>query len=345
MKQFHTFGSPCFILYPKLFQKKSIPKWIPCSRQAVYLGISPQHAGSVALVLNLKTGYISPQFHIVFDDDFTTTSARITNKLPDNWNELFKNNRELPSEEFQFKIGKQWNEPTDCSEGDRKDIQIPPSEQTEGATSRHTETNSSLQMETVENNTQQDIPSDPSMALEGDDDNNDYYVPIQTRSGRKIVKPTRFGQGIAIALGLLTCQCSAFLQTSRPGSMETIKNELANVSIFKATMDHMDLISRNIDDNSINLADPRLLAADISEKDNLHLGEAMKADDREDFLKAMEKEVHDLNKENVWEILPMSSLPSSAHIICLIWSFKRKRNPFGELTKHKSRLCVHGGMQ
>ena len=70
VKQFHTFGSPCFILDPKLCQKKSIPKWTPQSRQAVYLGISPQHAGSVALVLNLKTGYISPQFHIVFDNDF-----------------------------------------------------------------------------------------------------------------------------------------------------------------------------------------------------------------------------------------------------------------------------------
>ena len=113
-------------------------------------------------------------------------------------------------------------------------------------------------MERVENNTHHDIPSNPSMAREGDDDNNYYYVPIQTRSGRKIVKPTRFGQATAIALGLLTCQCSEFLQTSRPGSMETIKNELANVSIFKATINHMDLISRTIDDNSINLADPRL---------------------------------------------------------------------------------------
>ena len=45
---------------------------------------------SVALVLNIKTGYISAQLHIVFDDDFTTTSMRITNKLPDNWDDIFK---------------------------------------------------------------------------------------------------------------------------------------------------------------------------------------------------------------------------------------------------------------
>ncbi len=26
-----------------------------------------------------------------------------------------------------------------------------------------------------------------------------------------------------------------------------------------------------------------------------------------------------------------------------IWSFKRKRNPFGKITKYKERFCCHGG--
>ena len=49
----------------------------------------------------------------------------------------------------------------------------------------------------------------------------------------------------------------------------------------------MNLISRNSDDRCINLSDPRILAAEPSQKDNLHLGKAMKADDCEDFMKAM----------------------------------------------------------
>ena len=53
----------------------------------------------------------------------------------------------------------------------------------------------------------------------------------------------------------------------------------------------MDLISRNSDDGSINLADPRNIAAENSQKDNLHLGKAMKADDREDLIKIMEKTI------------------------------------------------------
>ena len=48
--------------------------------------------------------------------------------------------------------------------------------------------------------------------------------------------------------------------------------------------------------------------------------------------------------EDDWEILPKSSLPTSAHIIGLVWSIKRKRNPFVELIKHKAHVFEHGGM-
>ena len=120
VKQIHTFGLPCFILDPKLCQKKSIPKWTLQSRQAVYIGILLQHAESVALVLNIKAGYISPQLHIVFGDNFIVTTLTIKNKLPDNWDDLFKNHCELPPEEFQFSIGKQWKTPIGCSEVDWK---------------------------------------------------------------------------------------------------------------------------------------------------------------------------------------------------------------------------------
>ncbi|KAL7463024.1 hypothetical protein ACHAXS_005996 [Conticribra weissflogii] len=48
------------------------PKWEPRARLGIYVGRSPNHAGSVALVLNPKTGLVSPQYHVVFDDDFTT---------------------------------------------------------------------------------------------------------------------------------------------------------------------------------------------------------------------------------------------------------------------------------
>ena len=52
------------------------------------------------------------------------------------------------------------------------------------------------------------------MAQDGDNYNDEYYVPIQTRSGLIIVKTNRFRQAAAISLGLLNFQFDAFLQNS-----------------------------------------------------------------------------------------------------------------------------------
>ena len=72
-KHQHTFGCPVYVLDAPLQSGLSAkPKWSERSRIGAYLGHSSNHSQSVALVLNLKTGHVSPQFHVVFDDDFQT---------------------------------------------------------------------------------------------------------------------------------------------------------------------------------------------------------------------------------------------------------------------------------
>jgi hypothetical protein len=39
------------------------------------MGTLPVHADTIALICNLKTGYILPQYHVVFDDSFETVYA------------------------------------------------------------------------------------------------------------------------------------------------------------------------------------------------------------------------------------------------------------------------------
>ena len=69
----HTLFCPVYVLDTKLQGSvKGLPKWNPRSNAGVYLGMSPNHASSVALVLNLSTGHVSPQFHVVFDNEFST---------------------------------------------------------------------------------------------------------------------------------------------------------------------------------------------------------------------------------------------------------------------------------
>ncbi len=64
----------------------------------MHLGASPKHAATVPLILNLQTGYISGQYHVVFDDDFSTVST--TDEGPagetvedEIWDKLFVSDR------------------------------------------------------------------------------------------------------------------------------------------------------------------------------------------------------------------------------------------------------------
>ena len=52
------------------------------SKVGIYLGTSPLHARNIALVLNMETGTVSPQFHVQFDKSFSTITG---NAPPHHW--------------------------------------------------------------------------------------------------------------------------------------------------------------------------------------------------------------------------------------------------------------------
>ena len=82
IKLFHTFGCPVYVLDGRLQSGLSmVPKWDPRARMGIYVGRSPAHASSVGLVLNPRTGHVSPQFHVIYDDNFTTVPYLRTGKL------------------------------------------------------------------------------------------------------------------------------------------------------------------------------------------------------------------------------------------------------------------------
>ena len=112
LRDFHTFGCPCYVLDSRLqTNSKGVPKWEPRARLGIYLGRSPAHASNVALVLNPKTGLVSPQFHVVFDDDFSTVPHLRKGTVPPNWEKLVVGSRERSAEEF-YDLTKTWFAPT-----------------------------------------------------------------------------------------------------------------------------------------------------------------------------------------------------------------------------------------
>ena len=94
------FGSPSYVLDPRLQDGKKIPKWEPRSRKGQFLGFSKEHASTVGLIQNIRTGFISPQYHVVFDEEFTTVTSESTMDLSEKWIDLFLNSREVFLEGF-----------------------------------------------------------------------------------------------------------------------------------------------------------------------------------------------------------------------------------------------------
>ena len=103
LKHYHTFGFPVYIL---------VPKWEPRSRLGIYVGHSPAHAGSVALFLNPKTGLVSPQYHVVYEDQFSRVHHMRDLKVPPNLAQLVQNSSQLVTLE-PYDLTKAWFEGQD----------------------------------------------------------------------------------------------------------------------------------------------------------------------------------------------------------------------------------------
>ena len=75
LKHYNAFGCPTYVLDKDLQAQKNLPKSQSRARLSVYLGPSPNHSRSVSLVLNPRTGHVSPQFHVKHDEFFETVDG------------------------------------------------------------------------------------------------------------------------------------------------------------------------------------------------------------------------------------------------------------------------------
>ena len=106
LQRVRVWGCPSYVLSPTLQNGRKIPKWAPKARRGQFLGFSRDHSSSIGLLRNLQTGYISPQFHVVFDELFTTVHS--VDEDDQTWIELFLTAREyygLDEEEEDADVG------------------------------------------------------------------------------------------------------------------------------------------------------------------------------------------------------------------------------------------------
>ena len=89
LRDMHVWGAPVYVLDPCLQQGKKLPRCEPRARKGIFVGFSQVYSSDVPLILNPRTGHISPQYHVVFDDTFSTVeSLGIDDPPPAFWDEI-----------------------------------------------------------------------------------------------------------------------------------------------------------------------------------------------------------------------------------------------------------------
>jgi hypothetical protein len=88
----HPLFCPAYALDKRIADGNKLPRWVPRSDRYIFVGFSEQHASSVPLLLNPRAGSIVSNYHVVFDDWFSTVPTSV-DCLPDfgsdEWSKLF----------------------------------------------------------------------------------------------------------------------------------------------------------------------------------------------------------------------------------------------------------------
>jgi hypothetical protein len=313
INDFHTFGCPVFVLEASLQDGHKLPKWKPRSRMAVYLGLSPDHATTVPLVLNVTTGLVSPQYHLVFDDKFTTVNCMKSDEIPSTWPDLFKTSSVNFLDEDQQAIHtlhQSWHNPSKHAPFSRV---------------RFVDELDHLSSTTT-------TPSELASSISSN------FLSTETVSNVHSTKPRKnWNQDHPY---------STRFKKTLSANIAALENVLANdqlpIDHLTALLAEQNSIYSNTDGTD-NMSQPFAFAA--VNDDTLHYGQMRNAPDRDKFELDMQREVQDLISSNSITVVLRKNMPKDSKAVPAIWSFRRKRAPDWSIIKWKARLCPHGGKQ
>ena len=323
LRHFHAFGCPTYVLDNAIQSSQGAPKWKQRSRLGVYLGPSPNHARSVALVLNPRTGHISPQFHVKFDDFFETVQTKDTNM-------------DAPEPQWKYLSGFaiQKGQPKTRTTGPLGDLLAPrrgPTTAPPLATT--TEDPTTQQQQPIMNQDVGDVaPVDTESPTPASAQSPNQQAPAQaphdsairqTRSGRVVTNTPRYDQSMRQRSQGLVAWEVLVAQDER----EDVPTASSQYAIQKA------------------LEDPIAFAAS-SNPDILYWDQAMKAHDRDKFIEAVGVELDGHEEMGNYKPVPLRDIPKGTKLIDMVWSMRRKRRiNTQEVYKWKARLNVHGAQQ
>jgi Reverse transcriptase (RNA-dependent DNA polymerase) len=329
----HVWGAPVYVLDPQIQDGKKLPRWKPRSRRGQYVGYSPEHASTVPLILNLTTHRITAQFHVVFDDWFTTVDLD-PDDIPDfdsqQWTHLFGENRY----QYEFDPDDGGPPPLDNEYRDDTITQVPNDvqppaqrEESEGGSANPVELPAPVDP----------TPDDPLDVLDN---------PIPDPITPDEVAPDDFPENDEFPIELLKQREHA---PKAPAPAPPTRCSLrSNKGTFSSTRYHDEFAllwaSQDTSVLAMGFIVHCLSAASASYPDTLSYEQAMRATDSDAFRESALQELRDLVAANTWTVVDKTK--ALTKILPGIWVFRRKRNQgTGEIKKHKGRYTVRGDLQ
>ena len=360
----HVWGCPVYVLDKSIQDGKKIPKWKTRSDRSVYMGISASHASSVPLVLNVRTGAITPQFHIVFDDWFATVTST-DNNLPDfssdEWHKMFG------SSTYQYILdpAEEESSTSDAIDtlasnaksdiiGQFQDLHLPasPLSVSEPATQSlstglraeggGSTTNSSKQAITP--TTVPNSPPKASSSLQLKETpviTPQEFPNVQSPERKPSLSPQRKYKAEPII--------RRSTRSSKPAERLTYSHNkkslthINSVTIPLSTIHYLDDYESMLTSDQIPDATVLLTSKAQSNPDLFDYSEAMNGENRTDWIKAASKEIRSLEELKCWEEIPIEE--ATTKILPGTWVFRVKRGLDGSFKKFKARYCIRGDLQ
>jgi Reverse transcriptase (RNA-dependent DNA polymerase) len=283
-----------------------ISKWLERARIGIYLGKSPRHARSVALVLNPQTGNVSPQYHVKFDDTFETVRGIVDDNHA-TW-KVKCGFTKVTAQSNKTKL--KYTQP------------IP-------APSKLPTINQRMDVDEI---LQPHINDDVPPGNNGEDlqpyegDAGDNAAPSAAPSTEPSTIPAR---------------TSSIAWKPSIKYLESIQQEDLELQAIPISMEALHYVG----DIEIEDPNPLLMIAK-ADKDTMYWDQAMKQPDSAKFIEAAKDEINTHEENEHWEVIPIEEVPENSPILDSVWSMKRNRRlKTNEVYKHKACLNIHGGQQ
>ncbi len=237
----------------------------------------PHHASTIPLVFSTTTGLVSPQFHVVFDDKFTTVKCLHNNQLPSNWPFLFNNSA-------TFYVDSDFTKTTFYNPNDFTDLSTPiPPAQRENTVDIVSPPTSSLELKQSSSIQREDLPIPSIYSTTTDSPTITHSLRPHTGWNPSHRYNTRFKQQHIANL--------APIDTATQFTEDILTSYLASQETYP------------FDNNNALHALQHLVLTASNDKDTLHFWEMQQAADHSLFEQDMCREMTDLVHTFVWSLM------------------------------------------